>query len=318
MKRYVLTLLTAAICFCPQVFSQTVIDTITVGQGPTGVVVNSKNNRLYVANGLDHTVSVIDGVTDQIIGTMITSNTPTDIAINAVKNEVWVCESDAGTNVFAEVFDGNTFALLKSIPAGTGVGRIAVHPHLNRVYVANDFSGFLTVIDGSQKKVLTNVNLACSPFGVAVNTATQRVYVGTEACAAGSVYVIDATTNTLLTTIATTGVSMNYAAVDQNHNRLYLTDDINGFYAIDGNTNTVIGLVTGLNKAHGVAAVPSTQKAVEADSGSNKIKIINGNIPGIGGSKAVGRKPVAVAVNGVTRRIYVVNQTDNTVTVMSY
>jgi len=318
MKRYVLTLLAVAMYACPQLFSQTVIDTVTVGRVPTGVVVNSKNNRFYVANGQDLTVSVIDGVTDQIIGTMITTNTPTDIAINAVKNEIWVCESDAGGNLFAEVFDGNTNLLIKSIPAGSGVGRISVHPHLNRVYVSNDFSNFLTIIDGSRKKLLTNLTLDCSPFGVTVNTATERVYVGTEGCAAGSVYVIDATTNTLLTTIATTGVSMNYAAVDQNHNRLYLTDDVNGLYAIDGNTNTVIGLVTGLNKAHGVAAVPSTQKAVEADSGSNKIKVINGNIPSIGGSKAVGHTPVAVAVNGVTRRIYVVNQADNTVTVMSY
>ena len=220
--------------------------------------------------------------------------------------------------MFAEVFDGNTFALIKSIPLGSGIGRIAVHPHLNRVYVSNELSSFLTVIDGSRKVVLTNINLSCAPYGVTVNTATQRVYVGTQGCAAGSVYVIDATTNAVLTTIATTGVSMNYAAVDMNHNRLYLTDDVTGLYAIDGNTNTVIGQVTGLNKAHGVAAVPSTQKAVEADSGSNRMKVINGNVPNIGGSKAVGKTPVAVAVNGVTRRIYVVNQGDDTLTVMTY
>ena len=99
---------------------------------------------------------------------------------------------------------------------------------------------------------------------------------------------------------------------------MYFTDDVTGLYAIDGNTNTVIGQVTGLNNAHGVAAVPSTQKAVEADSGSNRMTVINGNISNIGGSKAVGKTPVAIAVNGVTRRIYVVNQGDNTVTVMSY
>ena len=318
MNRYVFSVLATLICACPFLFSQTIVDTITVGQTPTGVVVNSKNNRVFVSNGQSLTVSVIDGATDQILGTMITGHTPTDIAINAVKNEVWVCESDAGGNIYVEVFDGNTFALLKSIPAGSGIGRIAVHPHLNRVYVANDFSNFLTVIDGGQKKIVASISLDCSPFGVAVNTATQRVYVGTEGCASGSVYVIDANTNGVLATIATTGVSMNYASVDQNHNRVYFTDDVTGLYAIDGNTNTVIGQVTGLNKAHGVAAVPSTQKAVEADSGSNRMKVINGNIPNIGGSKAVGKTPVAVAVNGVARRIYVVNKGDNTVTVMSY
>ena len=48
------------------------------------------------------------------------------------------------------------------------------------------------------------------------------------------------------------------------------------------------------------------------------MKVINGNVPSIGGSKAVGKTPVAVAVNGVTRRIYVVNQGDDTLTVMTY
>ncbi|HEY7095847.1 MAG TPA: hypothetical protein VH437_03935 [Terriglobales bacterium] len=318
MKCWVYAMAAVLLCLSAELFSQTIIDTVTVGQKPTGVVVNSKNNRFFVSNKTDRTVSVIDGISDQILGVMNTTNPPTDIAINAVKNEVWVCESDASGNIFAEVFDGNTFALLKTLPAGTGECRIAVHPHLNRVYIGNDSSTFLTIIDGARKKVLTNLNLSCSPFGVTVNTLTERVYVGTKGCSAGSVYVIDATNNTLLTTIPTTGVSMNYAAVDQNHNRLYLTDDVTGLYSIDGASNTIIGQVTGLNKAHGVASVPSTQKAVEADSGSNRIKVINGNIPNVGGSKAVGHTPVAVAVNGVTRRIYVVNQADNTVTVMSY
>jgi DNA-binding beta-propeller fold protein YncE len=298
--------------------AQTIIDTVPVGQVPVSVAVNSKNNRVFVANSIDLSVSVIDGVTDQLLGTMIADHPPTDVALNAVKNEVWVSETDGGGNVYVEVFDGNTFALIKSLPLGSGIGRIAVHPHLNRIYVSNEYSSYLTVIDGSRKVILTNVSLPCAPYGVTVNTATERVYVGTQACAAGSVYVIDATTNALLTTIPTTGTSMNYAAVDMNHNRLYLTDDVAGLYSIDCNTNTLIGQVTGLNKAHGVAAVPSTQKAVEADSGSNRIKVINGNIPNVSGSKAVGKKPVAVAVNGVTRRIYVVNQGDNNLTVMSY
>jgi YVTN family beta-propeller protein len=193
MKALFLAVLAAMTLACSPLVAQTIIDTVPVGQMPVGVAVNSKNNRIFVANGQDLSVSVIDGASDQLLGTMITDNRPTDIAVNAVKNEIWVSESDGGGNMFAEVFDGNSFSLIKSIPLGSGIGRIAVHPHLNRVYVSNEFSSYLAVIDGSRKVVLTNVNLPCAPFGVTVNTATQRVYVGTQGCAAGSVYVMEPT-----------------------------------------------------------------------------------------------------------------------------
>ena len=43
-----------------QVYAQTVIDTVAVGNVPTGVAVNPTTNRVYVTNEDDDTVSVID------------------------------------------------------------------------------------------------------------------------------------------------------------------------------------------------------------------------------------------------------------------
>jgi YVTN family beta-propeller protein len=318
MKRYLLVLL-AAVSLCPQVLGQTIVDTIPVGHAPTAVAVNTKNNRVYVTNGSDLTVDVIDGSTDAIIATMPTTNSPTDVAVNAVKNEIWVCESDNGGNIFVEVFDGSTNTLIKNIPiTGSGIGRVAVQPHLNRIFVADDSSTSVSVVDGKNKVFLTNITVPCLPFGIAANSITNLVYAGTRGCAGGSVYVIDATTNTVVNTITTTGVSMNYASFDQNHNRVYMTDDVKGIYVIDANTNTVTGVLGNIKVAHGVAAVPGTQMAVAASEGGGSIKVVNGSIPAVVGRVRVGNKPVAVAVNSVTRRIYVVNQSDNTVTVMSY
>jgi YVTN family beta-propeller protein len=316
--RYRFVWLAALVVFSSQLFAQTVIDTITVGRMPTAVALNPKNNRVYVANGLDHTFTVIDGATDAILATMPTFTTPTDIALNTVKNEIWVCESDSTGNLFAEAFNGTTFALIKRIALGVGTGRIAVHVHLNRVYVSNDASTNLSVIDGLHKTLLTTLTLPCSPYGLTVNTATNLWYVGSKGCIDGEVYVIDANTNTLTTTITSTGVSMNYATVDQTHNRVYLTDDVNGMYVVDGATNTLSGLITGLNHAHGVANIAGSQKAVAANMGTNQMKTVNGLTRKVTGTTAVGMSPVGIASNGTTRRIYVANQAGNTVTVLSY
>jgi DNA-binding beta-propeller fold protein YncE len=41
--------------------TNTVVTTISVGRAPWGVAINPENNRIYVANAWDSTVSVIDG-----------------------------------------------------------------------------------------------------------------------------------------------------------------------------------------------------------------------------------------------------------------
>ena len=37
---------------------------VTVGSSPSGIAINTRTNRVYVANGGDATISVIDGATD--------------------------------------------------------------------------------------------------------------------------------------------------------------------------------------------------------------------------------------------------------------
>jgi YVTN family beta-propeller protein/VCBS repeat-containing protein len=60
----------------------TVIDTITVGDGPTDVAVSPDGTRIYTANAFGDTVSVIDTATNTVIDTITVGPDPAFVAVS--------------------------------------------------------------------------------------------------------------------------------------------------------------------------------------------------------------------------------------------
>lgn len=114
---------------------------ITVGLAPVAVAVNQNTNRIYVANLLSQSVSVIDGTTDTVVATVATANRPVAVAVNTVTNKIYVDENDDGS-----VIDGASNSTTGVFLIGSPNG-IAVNQQLNKTYVTT-LSSFLTVIDG--------------------------------------------------------------------------------------------------------------------------------------------------------------------------
>ena len=73
------------------------IDSVPTGAFPGGVDVNLINDKVYVANANGHSVTIIDGHTDQVLQTLaIPANFPTDLAVNLANGLTYV--SDFGSN----------------------------------------------------------------------------------------------------------------------------------------------------------------------------------------------------------------------------
>ena len=77
---------------------------------------------------------------------------------------------------------------------------MAVNPNTNRIYVANDCSDNVSVIDGASNTVVATVAVGSGPYGVAVNPNTNRIYVTNAG--SDNVSVIDGATNTVVATVA--------------------------------------------------------------------------------------------------------------------
>jgi YVTN family beta-propeller protein len=155
----------------------------------------------------------------------------------------------------------------------------------NKVYVANNNSNYVTVIDGATNST-TTVGAGGYPNAVAVNPVTNKIYVAIGSDS-GTVTVIDGATNSTTTLTDPNAIGPTAVAVNPVTNKIYVA-----------------------NQGTGPTGQPSTVTVI--DGATNTIQ-----------SVSVGSDPISVAVNPVTNKIYVSNHyanaeagTSSTVTVI--
>jgi YVTN family beta-propeller protein len=295
-------------------FSQRVIATIPVGNWPIYLAANQNTNRIYVSNQLDDTVSVIDGATNTVLATIRVGHYPNGIAVNPKTNRIYVANLTGGS---LSIINGAKLTA-STLRLGFNPAKVAVNPSTNRVYVTlEDQNGFLDVIDGKERKLVTSILLPPYPLGVAVDAGSNQVYVADFLCGCGRISVVDGTTNAVTNTINLPGASMvGGVAVDRKHDLVYATDENSGFYVIDMISGAVLGQVSDLSDPNEVAAIPGTTFAVEPDTGSNRAVFIDALTFAVKKRVRVGKFPTGVAVNATTKRVYVANRHSNTVSVI--
>ena len=106
---------------------------------------------------------------------------------------------------------------------------VAVDPTGTKIYVANDGSSTVSIIDTTTNNVTVIVNGLNYPYGVAVNPTGTKVYVANSGN--NSVSVIDTATNTVT---ATAPVGDNPMAFGQ------FISKINWFYDIENQVQIII------------------------------------------------------------------------------
>jgi YVTN family beta-propeller protein len=143
--------------------------------------VNPVTNRIYVANQSTHSVTVIDGVTHGTVD-IPAGVQPILVAVNAVTNKVYVAGGQSNGDV--TVIDGSTNAVTHiAIPLGpwgfAALNAISVNEVTNRIYVVDNMSSNLIVVDGATNEVSLRP-VGSYPYGATVNTATNKVYVSSS------------------------------------------------------------------------------------------------------------------------------------------
>ena len=184
---------------------------------------------------------------------------------------------------------------------------IAVNPVTGRVYAVNEFANSVTVIDGATH-TMRQVAVGRRPQFVAVNTATNRVYVSNAQDATLSV--IDGAT------LAVSTYVINGAGpilVDESINRIYvvkmgIADEVAYF---NGNDNTWYTIATHSFSPVSLSLNPHTRRLFVAHYATGDVRSIDTTSPSdFPPSVSIGvwSKPVAVAVNPATNRVYAVTE----------
>ena len=108
--------------------TDTIVNTISVGNDPWGVAVSPDGSRVYVANRLGDSVSVIDTTTDTVVATVSVGNDPRIPAVTPDGSRVYVTNR-ADDNL--SVIDTATNTQITTLPIGDSP--VAFGPFIGQV-----------------------------------------------------------------------------------------------------------------------------------------------------------------------------------------
>jgi uncharacterized protein (TIGR03437 family) len=225
-----LSLLFFALTGLPGARAQSLTATINVGAGPGAVAVNSVTNKIYVANPSINSATIIDGASNSAITIPIAGAIePAGFAINSTTNKIYVADGNDGA---VSIIDGATNSSSYVLISGDWVGSMGLTATTNKIYASGAFSNILTVIDGATNST-ASVALGSVPGAIAVNSVTNKVYIGTS----NSVTVLDGATNS--TASVALGGEPGAIAINPVTNQIYVLTYGGYLTIIDGATNAV-------------------------------------------------------------------------------
>ncbi len=216
------------------------------------------------------------------IRTGIPANT-TAVNYNQVSGEIWVGGQGKSGKFGVVGINDKTYKPSAFIPTGRIPNAIGVNPGTNTIYVANDVTNTLSVINGGTNQITATIPVARFPFAVSVDRRNGKVYVTSQN---GGISIIDAATNKVVGTIALRD-QINDAALNQVTGVLYATgESFPGqppvIFAVNVNTRKVVARIHpgGQSRPYAVAVNPRTNTVYITNNpnpGGTGVFVINGS-----------------------------------------
>jgi YVTN family beta-propeller protein len=203
----------------------------------------------------------------------------------------------------------------------TSPWRLALNSAKHVLYATTDTPdgtrGTVAVVDTVANKVVTTVPVGVNPKGIAFDPDRGLIYVVNQnrdpnspedylyATNPGSVSVIDAATNSVTQTIGV-GRAPQYAALDTNAHRLYISDEgENSIAVVDTMAGTVVANIGVGDSPVGVTVDPDTHTLYVANLIGSSVSVVDTQTNTVRRTLQVSRYPRAVAVDKARKTIYV-------------
>ena len=192
---------------------------------------------------------------------------------------------------------------------------IDINPITNKLYVANQFSNTISVIDIDKSKVEKNIDVENSPYDVDVNPFSNRIYASNRE--SDTISVIDGFTNKELTNISV-GDSPLGIGINLGRGWIYVANlDSNTITVIDAIDNHIIKSLKYASLPYDIVINPLTNKVYVSDLGKDSVLVLDGSNNTLVSTIHVGSKPSVLAINTQTNTIYVSNFSNDTVSVIN-
>ena len=196
---------------------------------------------------------------------------------------------------------------MHDILVGKGPSNLEYYAKNDILYVLNNISHSLSVINGTSDKVINVIPLAVeiTPVSITVDPDSGLVYVGSDDIY-GSIRIIRPVENL---NYLQTGRSPRYLGLNAVTNKLYVSNyDTGNISVINENTGTLLNEIeifkppSSTNK---IIVNDKTNKIYVANSFPNTVSIIYGYNNTISKNINFTKQPISIAVNTLTNKIYV-------------
>lgn len=180
---------------------------------PREVVVDETKNLIYVSD-VGGGIWVIDGKTNTLKRVIKDAGlSVTGLALDKKKNILYAIDIKSDKVMR---YDLKADRVTDSFPAGSkGAINLTFDENTNRLYIANQGHGDMTVIDAGTGKLLQTVTTGKGALGIHFSPARNLIYVANRG--EGTVTLIDAATFKVIADLKT-GTHPNTVALDKNQN----------------------------------------------------------------------------------------------------
>ena len=155
--------------------ADTILTTVTVQQSAWSFAVNLTSNRVFIANRLSNSVSVVNGATNTLIATIATQQEPKPL-LWIPTNKLFVGEYWNNSVAFMH---GDSTRLPSRLSITSSPNTMLYAPLTERVYCTNYLGGLVSLIDArdGQERVIAELPTGGGPNAMSYYPDQRRVYI---------------------------------------------------------------------------------------------------------------------------------------------
>lgn len=251
--------------------SDSIVASVTVGDGPAGVAFDPAQDLAFVADSLSHNLSIVDLTTNKVVHniTFNGNSDPTGVVYDPGTGQAFVALS--GLNSTAVVSD-STFTVLKYVTVGTDPVGLAYDSLLGLIFVTNSGSANLTAIGSTDTVSVPSIAVWNDPTAIAYDGNTHQMFVANSG--SDNVSVINDTSDRAVKNL-TVGTSPDGVAYDSHTNQVFVSNSGSGNVSVINDTTDHITNVPAGRQPSGIVFDPAVKGIFVALTGPGGVGLVS-------------------------------------------
>jgi YVTN family beta-propeller protein len=287
---------------------------IPVGTQPHGILYDATNHRIYVANFISKSISVINPKTETVVKTIPVHTEAWELAYDPENRMLYV----ASNNVSGlRVINTTSNSVAGTLYTGCGTVEGVVYDAGNdRLYAECPLTNTLAIVDPSSGLVLQKIRGfdGEGDNGIAVDPRTGDLFVGDWD--SDTVTVLSGTTNAVLATV-TVGADPDGTFYDAASHSVYVNLEYSDQVVVLNAASFAVEKQLPVGSVpHTVVFAPGLDAAVDSNWGSGNLSVIDSSTNDVVGTLYGGSGPWGIAYDPANGLLYVADELSASVQVL--